>query len=346
MEFVEAITSNNLEAVKSSIEKVKDFKNFKNFKNINDHLYTAICAYGNSQNAEDKKTNLEIIKTLLINGADPSYEFDGFVTSIKYAIKKNYYDIIMLMLKYNIHKFNHNDCIYISVSNGNLKIVKLFLKNGFDINAKDHYKKTPLHSLCFYKKQKKNIKFLLQNGADSSIKDKYGHIPLYYAIHCTILTEELLKYGPDLNEKLYCHDICTTIPRQAIRSGNLELVKLLFNYGFDIGLTDGNNSTLLHVAFYCRAYSIAKFLIENGATVNNLNKYNITELGILMKSKSIVNKKQIINLIVKKGLSIHVNDISKNNKGLLIYYLFPYILKSKSILNRIPEDLINLLSEF
>lgn len=59
--------------------------------------------------------------------------------------------------------------------------VKVFLKNGLDVNAQDERGNTPLH-LAVYELNKSIIKLLLSYGANKFIKNKLGESPFELAV--------------------------------------------------------------------------------------------------------------------------------------------------------------------
>ncbi len=73
-----------------------------------------------------------------------------------------------------------------------LTVIRVLLKNGADINARDKAQQTPLH-WAVQEGNKDTVEFLLQNGADRSIYDSEGKTPLDYSENEEIST--LLKTG-------------------------------------------------------------------------------------------------------------------------------------------------------
>jgi ankyrin repeat protein len=54
-----------------------------------------------------------------------------------------------------------------------MKVVKLLLKNGADVNVKNKKGKTPLYPTCS-EGHSKITRLLLKKGADANTVDKYG----------------------------------------------------------------------------------------------------------------------------------------------------------------------------
>jgi ankyrin repeat protein len=74
-----------------------------------------------------------------------------------------------------------------------LAVIRVLLKHGADINARDKNHQTPLH-WAVQERNKDSAEFLLQNGADRSICDSEGKTPLDYSDNEEISV--LLKAGP------------------------------------------------------------------------------------------------------------------------------------------------------
>ncbi|WP_156874793.1 ankyrin repeat domain-containing protein [Thermodesulfobacterium hveragerdense] len=59
------------------------------------------------------------------------------------------------------------------------EIIKLLLEKGMDINIPNNRGETPLHNAILYARDITTISFLIQNKADCVYRDGYGKIPLY-----------------------------------------------------------------------------------------------------------------------------------------------------------------------
>ena len=63
---------------------------------------------------------------------------------------------------------------------GNSEAVKQYLADGVDVNAKDDWGKTLLHSTAEMRR-KEIAELLIAEGADVNAKDSWGITPLHYA---------------------------------------------------------------------------------------------------------------------------------------------------------------------
>lgn len=66
------------------------------------------------------------------------------------------------------------------------------------------------------------------------------------------------------------------LQHEAVKSGNLDIIKKLIEFGALINVPGYEYETPLHTAMkYCR-YEIASMLVQNGADINCQNMYGVT----------------------------------------------------------------------
>ncbi|GFP54312.1 inversin [Trichoderma asperellum] len=130
---------------------------------------------------------------------------------------------------------------------GNDAIVRLLVKEGADIEAKDMIGRTPLY--CAVGEGHEDVvKLLVEKGADIEAKNYgYGQTPLHWAAkngHEGVI-QLLVKEGADIEVKdinghtpLYC----------AVGEGHEDVVKLLVEKGADIEAKDRDGRTPLSIA--------------------------------------------------------------------------------------------------
>lgn len=114
------------------------------------------------------------------------------------------------------------------------------------------------------------VKVLLKKGADVNAKDTKGMTPLVYAVAGGYerIVKTLLDGGADVNaiandgrRALYV----------AVARGDSGIVKLLIKSNADVNVKDGHGSTVLHTAAVWNRQEIAEMLIEAGADISLLD---------------------------------------------------------------------------
>jgi len=126
-----------------------------------------------------------------------------------------------------------------------IDIVKVLLKYGVDVNAKDRHGKTPLHLLlthqirlsayCLKEPLKEFIKTLIENGADVNARDLDDRTPLHLCL------------------------------RYSERRVDKDIVLTLIKSGADVNAKDNYGITPLHIALREKKEEIADILRQHGA---------------------------------------------------------------------------------
>jgi ankyrin repeat protein len=100
---------------------------------------------------------------------------------------------------------------------------------------------------------------------------------------------------------------------------NIEDIKQYVSYGFDVNREDASGWAALHLASQLGYFEIAKYLIENGATINACNNINSwSALHIACRYAHL----NIVNLLIKKGWNINQKEgTSKNPILFSIHFL-------------------------
>ncbi|AKI78853.1 putative ankyrin repeat protein [Acanthamoeba polyphaga mimivirus] len=221
------------------------------------------------------ENSLDIIEMLLKKGANVNATDTEGRTALNYACisvnNKITVKIIKLLLNYNIN-VNHvdNDGAHILIdlcrnySKYSLKIIKLLLEHGADLNVTFGNKKwTPLF-------------FANENIFSSSEKDPE---------RCTKLIDLLIDYGANVNAvDKYGNNILMEDIARNLECPN-SITKHLLEKKININHQNNNGDTVLLLVYERheleRAYSIAQFLLENGSNPNIINKNGDSILTIL-----------------------------------------------------------------
>lgn len=131
----------------------------------------------------------EIVEILLRNKSEVNAQADMGETALFRTMDVNKYKNAELLLKYGADpnlKENSQDwaalpcaCYY-----GNLRMAKLLLANGADVNVTGKYDQTPLHwsmRAITWDNQKEIVQLLLDNGVNASHEDSNGRTALQMA---------------------------------------------------------------------------------------------------------------------------------------------------------------------
>ena len=162
--------------------------------------------------------------------------------------------------------------LHIVARGGKLNMVKLLLKNGAEINARNIEHMTPLQFLLLnglYDDEKKEIaKYLIEQGADVNLVDEKMKSLLHFAVY----------------------------------RGYFDVAKCMVRNGANVNAKDCNNVTPLHELFMYRFYIFGdinifiEFLVQNGAHVNAQDKWGFAPIHFAIRKGYIHELRQLLKL--------------------------------------------------
>ena len=215
-----------------------------------------------------------------------------------------------------------------------LGILRLLLKNGAKINAKDALYATPLHKALenvntwyansFKTKPIKNIGpmtkvaiELIKNGAELDCLDEKGKTPLHLASenNCLEVAKLLLEKGAKIDVET--KEIETPLSL-AICKKLKEMVKLLIENGADVNRSHGEEGTILHVAIkHLVSDEILDLLLEKGVDLKAKNKHNQTALDYAKSvyGQDFGQRNIYIREIIRKIIKYTENSKNEQNEG-------------------------------
>lgn len=182
----------NSAATKASLDEVH--------KILEDHKRLDLnMALVKAAESDASKKNIEVIKFLVESGANVNGKgrtrglplfwaaYQGNVFAVEYLLNKQADPNIISTQGFPV----------IGIT-GNIQIVRLLLKAGANVNAKNSVGDTALHTAA-RTRNKELIAFLLENGADKNIKNKKGETPRTQVEN--IIKTDIPKYNISTEEK-------------------------------------------------------------------------------------------------------------------------------------------------
>eukprot|EP01038_Epipyxis_sp_PR26KG_P013927 gene13927-18677_t len=189
---------------------------------------------------------------------------------------------------------NGETALHFAARNGNLTIVNSLIEAKANLEAKDQDGDTPLHRAAWGGKAS-IVEALLESGADKEIKNNRGSPPLHWAAWQGQV--ETLKILLDAGARLDVADNDgSTALSWAVRNGHTRTVRALLIAGADIEVTTKDGWTPLHYA--ARRYADTKtvqVLLATGTNIEAKDKTGRTPLhhavteGLIEVVKILIN---------------------------------------------------------
>nr|PVC51275.1 ankyrin repeat containing protein [Theileria orientalis] len=231
--------------------------------------------------------------------------------------------------------------LIVAISNSNVPLVKLLLKENFDINYRcpsiKHYK-SPLYVACEHYNLP-IIKLLLEKGADPNWKYKHRSTPtllgyqqdpkvlnlfldfgagetsdkrwvLVQVLACAIVKDDLdtvellVTRFPDLVERE--HEIWSKPLIAVCKLNKIKIVEMLLSKRVDLNTFDSFGTTPLHAACEEANLEIASLLLEHDAQLDAQDVFGRTPLHMAI----LENKPQVVALLLERGARLDLKEYS------------------------------------
>lgn len=264
----------------------------------------------NTAVSPEKDGNIDIIKLLLQNGADPN-TMPPQMKPIYAAVQGENLEAVKILLQHgavpNWRDKGNNTPLHVAARDGSWQIAQILLNYGADQHCQNIYRHTPLDVATIKNKQatvsvlSENI--IVEQNFQTSIRDDIKNKKLDTSLHVAVRMGDINMVNSLLKKELInsLDQIGCTPIYYAIEYGNIEIMKLLLENGVDTTTCNNLQCTPLQRAGYIGNFEAVKVLIEYGASVNYRNTMNKTPLHYAALGMTF----DIIQLLLEKGATVN-----------------------------------------
>lgn len=202
------------------------------------------------------------------------------------------------------------------IGSGCMRVVKLLVQAGANVNQQTKTKSTPLRAACFDGRLD-IVKYLINHHANVHSCNNYDNTCLMlsaYKGHIDIL-RLLIEEGADANKKAKCG---ATALHFAAENGHLHIVKELLNAGAKIFHSQYNMTPLMVAAEKCKIDLVEFFLSMPGITKQN--KIDAYELLGASLSTNTSTDDRINNRLAFQYLTIGMKERFSDPHNILCKY--------------------------
>eukprot|EP01087_Luapelamoeba_hula_P007331 TRINITY_DN1795_c0_g1_i1.p1 TRINITY_DN1795_c0_g1~~TRINITY_DN1795_c0_g1_i1.p1 ORF type:complete len:950 (-),score=192.96 TRINITY_DN1795_c0_g1_i1:151-3000(-) len=162
----------------------------------------------------------------------------------------------------------HTLCL--AADEGHLSMVQMLLDHGVDIDSKNVYSDTALHTACLCGRQKV-AEYLLDKGLDVNVCDADNYTPLMSASKCghLRLARVLVSRGADVNAKAKFGDTALIL---AAEYGHDQVVRYLLELGAEPNSENSAGNSAIIFAAENGHHHVVQLLLETKALVNETNE--------------------------------------------------------------------------
>jgi len=233
-------------------------------------LHTA-CSEGNIENVD-----------LALNfiGNDIDAKNNKLFTALHIACKLGRSDIALKLIEFgaDINGKPENICrltdtpLQLAILKKDLDLVKLLIKKGADVNAKNHNNFTALHIASFK-----------------------GFIEI---------VEELIINNAKINDIVGEAEIIETPLHLACQNNNYEIIELLLENKANVNAVDANQNNPLHYSAWNNSLESISLLLKYNTNLESRNGFKKTPLHYAIQNNSL----EAANLLLEKGADPHALD--------------------------------------
>lgn len=174
---------------------------------------------------------------------------------VQKAIQESNEDVVEASIELG---FSKESALYLAISYRKIEIVKLLIKLGVDVNAKDYLGRVISDNTA---EDLAIAKLLLENGA--SVENQL----------CSVtgikMAKLLLSFGADVNEKNIWDSGYFTFPLHSVvyYENSIKLAEFFIKNGANLEERDSKGRTPLFIAYEDNKFTMFRMLLENGADI-------------------------------------------------------------------------------
>jgi ankyrin repeat protein len=211
--------------------------------------------------------NVNHVRALLTQGADPNFRNDGGYTALILASIYGHSEVVKTLLKGGANKdlsYYGWTALDFAKNHNHPVIVTLLNPRGAPPPSPANPAKDKELFAAAQSGDPNIVSVLLSNGANVNARDANGLTPLIVASYqgSWPMINELLKKGADVNLR---SNIGKTALMVATQNGHEPVVKLLIEKGANVNVESDRNETALMLAVNMGYKKIANLLRQNGA---------------------------------------------------------------------------------
>ena len=275
-------------------------------------------------------SRLELVEFVLKLGADANLYYDHR-SPVHCAAEKGQVDMIKLLksagtklgaLRSDIGK----NALYIAAQNNHLNAVKYLHQNGVKYNHLDFNGFRTIHVAAEHGAID-IIRYFHEMGENLNIGDKDNETALYKAVRAenSTMVYDLCRLGVDVH--IARTDTGATAIFQAATQGNLPIIKLLYEFGAKLDVTDFGGYTILHVAAEYDHLDMVKYLYELDLNLESFtSKLNETHLYLAARYGAL----NVVNFLIEKGEDLNIAE----NEGGWTPFMYLFYLKDIELIKK------------
>lgn len=219
------------------------------------------------------------------------------------AIQDSNLPLVKLLLKAGV-RINARDAydrtfLHVSAVEGKLGIARRLLRHGCKVNALNCVGDTALHEAIAYD-NKRVARYLIRSGANVRRRNCNGDTPLHLAVihqRDLVIVKMILRRGVNLSAINY---FGYSALHHAIESKNVRVIELLLSNGARVNSTACKVSAL-HMATGLGSLSISRELLAAGADVNRKDINDCSPLQCAICTGNV----ELVKLLLRAGANVN-----------------------------------------